>query len=110
MIDKKDLALMDDLMDTLMVSSTWQNVLRSNPQICAAEEELQKHLGRIEENIGKQYAFALEGLVSTLENEVIGAAMLYGLHVADVIRTVSANPGELSQYILDRMAGEEAGE
>ncbi len=104
MIDKKDLALMDDLMDTLTTSSAWQQILTTDAQICAAEEPLQKHLTWIKDNVSKQYALTLEYYINAWGVTLINAAILYGLHVADVIRTVPSMPGELSQHILDRLA------
>lgn len=108
-MNKKDLALMDDFIEVLVVSGAWQDILTTDPQICDADKVFLEHLDCLKERVSLQYALALEDLVTDYINTVSKAAILYGLHVADVIRTVSASPGELSQYILDRIAADREG-
>lgn len=108
-MNKKDLALMDDVMDTLTTSSAWQQVLATDARLCAADEVIRKHLDWIRKSVSEQYAFDLEDCINTWGDALTDAAILYGLHVADVIRTVPAMPGELSQHILDRITAAREG-
>lgn len=109
-MDKKDknVELMDELMGTVVQTKVWIKEQQENPEILAADKQLEEALGAIKgivpNNVIVQITDAAWGYASAFEN----AAILYGLRVADAIHDIAARPSDLSQYILDRVAKRQA--
>ena len=104
-MNKRDLVLMDDIMSCLDQTSEWINLQRTDSQITKADKDLERCLDRLRTD-DPEYAESLYSAMWDVVDAYADAAILYGLHVADVIRTVPAMPGALSQHILDRLAAD----
>ena len=102
MIDKVDLDLMDEIMDVVSESAGWCHIQKNDPRIQEAETEIQEHINWIKNYVSRKDALQLEDLICDSEAAVAYAAMLYGLHVADVLRTLSASSLKLSQQVFNR--------
>lgn len=103
--NKKDLALMDDIMGAVTGVDEWQEIQTHDPMITDA---------------GKRWGSAMKQakamLPGELYDELCGAhagevaatgdaGILFGIRVADVIREVASRPADLSRYVMERMKG-----
>lgn len=101
-MEKKDLNLMDDLMQAIGETECWWEVQNTDPAIVQAKNILSQHLGWVQQ-IDKQGAENLDGAIWSLVNAYTNAAILYGIHIATVLHMASSIPSGLSGYILDRI-------
>lgn len=98
MVDK-NVRLMDELMQTVVQTGEWNEIQESDPEIKQADREL---FGLLKGAIsGEQYT-EIESAILDYANAVSTAAMLYGMHIVDVIRDVSARPCDLSRHVMER--------
>lgn len=92
----RELATVNDIVEAVVTSEGWNDILRNDPQIKAAEQAFEAAIEGCA-NGGAVYDAAL-----SLAGANMDAAILYGIHVANAIRSVSADPMALSRYIMER--------
>lgn len=100
------LELVDDIMDSLTVNKFGENVQMSDPMIQTESKKLDALLDNLEGSLSKAYCENIRDKVVDLVNAYSAAAILYGIRVAEAIQDVTANPGTLSQYVMDRVAAQ----
>ena len=92
----RELATVNDIVEAVVTSDGWNNIQQNDPHIKAAEQAFYTTIE----------GCANEGMVEdaalTLAGAYVDAAILYGIHVANAIRSVSADPMALSRYIMER--------
>lgn len=101
---KDSVAIMDDIMNYVIQTEMWNNILMTDPLIQDAEEELNGCLEALEGIIPSKQIEDLRSAAWGLSNATDYPAILYGMRVAQAIQDVTANPAPLSQCILDRVA------
>ena len=97
---------MADIMDGSIHSEGWTEIQLNDPGIVAAERRIESGLKRAEHFLPKDlYMEIADSHVGGL-SAYIDAAILYGIHTADVIQSIAANPSELSKYYLKNLESE----
>ena len=92
----RELATVNDIVEAVATSDGWNDIQQNDPQISAAEKVFDTTIeGCANEGAVYDAALALVGAYAD-------AAILYGIHVANAIRSVSADPMALSRYIMER--------
>lgn len=103
MVNEKNLALMDDIMQMVTQADEWQDIQLNDPRITAAHERWKAVLERVKDLLPWElYA----DLSDANASEVVATGdigILFGIHVADAIRDVASKPMALSRYILNRI-------
>ena len=92
----RELATVNDIVEAVVTSEGWDNIQQNDPQISAAEQAFEATIEGCADE-GAVYDAAME-----LVGAYVDAAILYGIHVANAIRSVSADPMALSRYIMER--------
>ena len=92
----RELATVNDIVEAVVTSKGWNDIQQNDPQINAAERAFEATIEG-SANEGAVYDAAME-----LVGAYVDAAILYGIHVANAIRSVSADPMALSRYIMER--------
>ena len=92
----RELATVNDIVEAVVTSEGWNDIQRNDPQISAAEKVFDTTIEGCA-NEGAVYDAAL-----ALVGAYVDAAILYGIHAANAIRSVSADPMALSRYIMER--------
>ena len=101
-MNDKNLALMDEIMGVITQSDEWQEIQMYDPRITAASDRFDAALERVKDLIPKDTYAELSDAYSTGLSAIGDAGVLFGVHVANVIRDVAARPANLSRYFLDR--------
>ena len=103
MINDKNLALMADIMGTIVQADEWQDIQLNDPMITDArncwETILKRAKAFLPEDIYLELEDAEAGEVAATGN----AGILFGIHVADAIRDVASRPADLSRHVLKRI-------
>lgn len=102
MHDKEELSLVADIMAGIINSDEWNDIQLHDPDIKAAEERRERVLESAKAYLPREVYVELSDAQSGEVAAYIAPAIMYGIHVAEVIREVSANPTELSRYYLER--------
>lgn len=92
----RELATVNDIVEAVVTSDGWNDIQQNDPQIKEAEQTFESTIEGCA-NEGAVYDAAME-----LVGAYVDAAILYGIHVANTIRSVSADPTALSRYIMER--------
>ncbi len=109
-LSHNDLAIMDNLIGTIVNSDAWDQEQLQNPEIQTAEKALEKELDQIRGLVSDKVIGRIEDAAFGYSNAFSTAAILYGIRVANIIRDVSACPSDLSQFILDRIDRQKGGQ
>ena len=99
----KNLVLMDYIMNSITQTGEWDKIQINDPQISAADARWH---GAMEQAKGVLPKGLYDELLDAHVVEIAAtgdAGILYGIHVADVIRDVASRPADLSRYVLKRM-------
>ena len=99
-MDQKSLAMMDEIVGTISQSREWNDVQMTSPAVVAAASRMNEALERAREFLPEAIFDELDCAHCAALGTIGEAAILYGIHVADVIRNVAANPTDLSRYML----------
>lgn len=105
MHDKEELSLMADIMAGIISSDEWNDIQLHDPDIKAAENRRKRVLESAKAYLPREVYVELSDAQGGEVAAYIVPAIMYGIHVAEVIREVSANPTELSRYYLERRGG-----
>ena len=102
-MEDKNLALMDDIMGVVTQADEWQDIQMHDPIIAAATARwsaaLKQAKALLPDELYNELCNAETDEVSAIGN----AGILFGIHVADVIRDVASRPADLSRHIMERM-------
>ena len=104
----KNVRLMDDLMQTIVQTDEWEDIQENDPEIKRTNKELVQTLKELKKIVPSDLYYRIEGAVYNYSNAVEYAAMLYGMHIVDAIRDVSARPCDLSRHVMERTRREES--
>lgn len=102
-IEDKNLTLMDDIMGGITQADEWNNIQTSDPMITAASDRWSVALEQAETLLPKELYKELCDAHTDGLSAIGDAGILFGIHVADVIRDVSSRPADLSRHIMERM-------
>ena len=106
--DKKNLALMDDIMDAVTQLDEWMETQQKDPRITYADN---RWCTAIEQAMALLPRELYDELCEAHSSEVAAtgdAGILFGIHVADAIRDVASRPMDLSRHIQNRIRRKEA--
>ena len=104
----KDLVLMDTFMNGITQTGEWDHIQITDPEITDANTRWDDAMEQVKELIPEALYTALceaytAGLAATGN-----AGILFGIHVADVIRDIASRPMDLSRHIQNRIRHNEA--
>lgn len=100
-----DLELMNELMVGISQTGEWERIEVTDPQVKEADERHTAALNKVRHLIPAEDYAELEDATLSYAFAIKDSAILYGIRVADVIRSMAADPVALSQYVVDRMKG-----
>lgn len=100
---KSELNIMDKLMQSVTETKEWYDIQQEDPQIKQAQDKFYDALDEAGATLPGDLRLKLEDAFFDGTTAYSDAAILYGIHVADVIRAVTASPVELSAYALQRI-------
>ena len=103
MINNKSLALMDDIMGMVTQADEWQDIQMHGPIITAATARWNAALEQAKALLPKELYNELCNAETDEVSAIGDAGILFGIHVADVIRDVASRPADLSRHIIERM-------
>jgi len=95
-VAEKELAAADTILGAIVTSKEWEHILSNDPRIRAAT---QSYEAALYENSNPDTLYDTTQMLIVAH---IDAAILYGIHVANAIRAVSADSTALSRYIMER--------
>lgn len=98
-----NITFMDDMLGFLTQTDEWARICNEDPQIQAEEANLKAVVERVKPLVSKELWDELYGAVASEESAYIGAAILFGMRVPDMIRNGAARQIEVSQHILERI-------
>ena len=102
MAEKNQMGIVRELMFSIVETSEWEQIERTDPMICESErrfEEIkQRIIGQLSIDDENDLFNGMQGVVRAYVN----AAILYGMKVSDALREAVARPATFSQYDLDR--------
>lgn len=99
-MDQMSLAMMDEIVGVISQSEEWNDIQMTSPAVVAAMSRMNEALEKARELLPKDIFDEVDRAQGAALGAIGEAAILYGIHVADVIRSVAANPADLSRYIL----------
>ena len=105
-MDQLSLALMNQIMDVICTSDKWERIQATNPIIATAGDEWMAALAQVKPLLPRDLYTELEDAHTREVVVSVDAAILYGIHVADTIREATANPNDLSRYMLTKYGGQ----
>lgn len=105
MLKNKNLALMDDIMGGITQSDEWNEILLHDPAIVAADNRWEAAIEQAKALIPDELYVELHDSHEAKASASGDVGILFGIHVADVIRDVVSRPADLSRYVLKRIDG-----
>ncbi len=88
----KDFGLIDKIIDGIMQSDEWNKALLDNERMKQEEKKLAEILDKITECMGQDVAEQVEEAANNFAFAATDCSVLFGLHVADVLRRFSSCP------------------
>lgn len=101
----KNLALMDDIVQSICQTDEWNEIQLNDPRITAARDRWEAALERARAFLPNELYMELSDAQAGEVAYTSDAGILLGIHVADAIRDVASRPADLSRHILERMEG-----
>ena len=105
----KELEIMEDIMSAVTQTSAWQEAQEKDALVKRAWEKLDPLMEQARGYLPQGLWFRLENAVNGVSAAHGDAGILFGIHVADAIRAVTACPGALSHHIAARVKQQKAG-
>lgn len=102
MIDKKALSMMADIMDGIEQTDEWTEFQMNDPGIKDADSRLNRTLEAAEKYIPRKVYVELADAHAGVVAAYSDVSILYGMRVAAVIQSVTANPSEMTRFWLER--------
>lgn len=104
-MNDKNLVLMDKIMGGIVKAGEWDEIQLNDPSIIAADARWDAALEQTKNLISEELYAELYDAYTAGTSAFGDVSILYGIHVADVIRDVASRPADLSQYVLERIKG-----
>lgn len=104
MTNSKNLALMDSIMIGI-TQDEWEERQKNDLMIADVDARWEAAMERARVLLPEELYGELCDLHEDKALAVADAGILFGIHVADVIRDVAARPADLSRYALKRIQG-----
>lgn len=101
-LDQRKVILVDEIMSAVLQTDYFDNIIMTDPNIVAADAEMQKVIDGLEQTLSKEEIDSLQVAMYRYAIACEIPAILYGIYVADAIREIAANPSALSRCILER--------
>lgn len=98
----KDQELMNELMEAISQTKTWERIEIEDSLTKAADKRHTAVLSKIQNLIPAEIYSELEDANLNYIFAVKDSAILYGIHVADALRGMTENPEDLSRYVVDQ--------
>lgn len=105
MINSKNLALMDSIMGGITQADEWDKIQMYDPEITAASDRWEAAMEQAKALIPRELYNELYDAHEAGTSAIGDVGILYGIHVADVIREVASSPADLSRHIQKRIQG-----
>lgn len=105
----KELEIMDEIMSAVTQTDAWQEAQEKDALVKRAWEKLDPFMEQARGYLPQGLWFRLENAVNGVSAAHGDAGILFGIHVADAIRAVTACPGALSHHIAARVKQQKAG-
>lgn len=100
---EKQIAIVDQIVSGVLQTDEWLNIQLNDPAIKRASEKFADVLDRLKPLVPEELADELDIAVGECLSALETPAIMYGVFVADAIRTVSANPSDVSRHMLERI-------
>ena len=104
-MNDKNLALADEIMNSITQLPEWDEIQVHDPRIAVSVNRFRAALRQVKALIPEELYMELSDAHSDEVTYIGDAGILFGLHVADAIRDVASRPADLSRYILERIGG-----
>ena len=101
-MNDKNFALMNKIMGAVTQSEEWQEIQMRDPAIAAADARFSAAMEQAKAVIPRELYSELSDAHTAALLATGDAGVLFGVHVADVIRDVAAGSADLSRYVLER--------
>lgn len=106
-IFNKELEIMDDIMSAITQANAWQEVLERDELVEKAWAEWSQLIEQARNYLPEDLCDRLDNAACSISSSHGDAGILFGIYVANAVRTVTAFPGALSHHIVARMANRE---
>ena len=103
MIDKKTLSTMADIMDGIVQSEEWAELQMNDPGIKAAESRLRRAMENARAYLPAEDYMELSDAQTGEVSAHCDVALLYGMRVTALIQAATANPSEMTRFLLERV-------
>lgn len=100
---KRDFDLMDNILDGIENTDSKNEMMMNDPAVRAADNVLMNALKKIRGTVPENVIGEIEDAAAGYASAVGTFNLLYGMHVINTMVECARNPGEFSQYILDRV-------
>ncbi len=100
---ESNIEIMDDIMDAIMQTDAWQDAQNNNEIIMIAQQRLLEVIAKVEKYLPRELQGELEDAICAQDAAYSEAGVLFGIHAAEAIRTVSANPEQLFKHMAASM-------
>ena len=100
MLNKAELEMAAEIVDGILQTDAWGHVERTDPCVKHAEDNWDKMLQRIEKVVPREVYVDLSDAHTGVVAAHADIGILYGLHVATVMREAVANPVALTRHWL----------
>ena len=104
----ENMEIINEIVCGIMDTEMWGKIATEDPRIKAAEAEVSTMLTRYCPALPKQQRGKIEEATCEMGSAYADAAFLYGMHIAQALQAVAANPFEYSAYVLDLIKGRRA--
>lgn len=104
-MNDKNVALVDEIMGVITQAAEWQEIQMHDPIITAATNRWNAALEQAKALLPEKLYTELSNAETDEVSAIGDAGILFGIHVADVIRDVASRPADLSRHIQERMVG-----
>lgn len=99
--------IMDDVIQALIQTDKWFEIQGNDPMILHARANYERVLEKVKPFVSRELIQELDEAALMWASACDFPAILYGILVADSLRSVVASPSDLSKAILARMEGRE---
>ena len=100
---EKDLILMDQILYKGILGTDEWHSMDNDPLVIQDNATLKKVLESLNSTVTHEQMDNLQEAICDYVNSTASAAVIYGLRVADVMRSVSAAPDKLCGHIMGRI-------
>ena len=104
----ENMEIINEIVCGVMDTEMWGKIATEDPRIKAAEAEAKTLLTQYCSSLPKRQRGEIEDAICEVGSAYTEAAFLYGVHIAQALHAVAANPSKYSAYVLSLTRGREA--